>query len=273
VFGSAGGFPAQFNLSDIDGNNGFRVIGEDESYGGAGKSVSSAGDVNGDGFDDIMIGDPHSENFTGASYVVFGSMPGEAVVRIGTDIANTIHGGNFDDTLRGLAGRDTLYGHDGNDTLRAGQGSDTLIGGAGNDTLTGRTGGDFLSGGAGADTFFYDSAADSTGNVLAIDLVKGADFTSDAFDVPTGITGIDATIGSGVLRKGHFDTDMAAAADGAHLGANHAVLFAPDSGSESGKIFLLVDVNGVAGYQTGEDLVIQLSHSVHLASLGTEDFI
>ncbi len=44
-------------------------------------SVASAGDVNGDGFSDVIVGahsaDPHG-NYSGASYVVFGRPAGFA---------------------------------------------------------------------------------------------------------------------------------------------------------------------------------------------------
>jgi hypothetical protein len=75
VFGRAAGFPAQIDLATLDGTNGFRLDGkpgthDDES----GYSVASAGDVNGDGADDIIIAAPRygQDGITGASYVVFG---------------------------------------------------------------------------------------------------------------------------------------------------------------------------------------------------------
>ena len=55
--------------------------------------------------------------------------------------------------------------------------------------------------------------------------------------------------------------------------AAHAVLFKPDSGTLHGKTFLIVDVNGVAGYQAGADLVIQLVTPAHLTSIDAGDFI
>ena len=71
-------FPAQFNLADLDGSNGFVLNGID-TYDKSGTSVSGAGDVNGDGFDDLIIGafgaNPNGSG-SGQSYVVFGSDAG-----------------------------------------------------------------------------------------------------------------------------------------------------------------------------------------------------
>ena len=55
VFGKSGGFASALDLSSLNGSNGFRLDGIDADD-QSGYSVSSAGDVNGDGFDDLIIG-------------------------------------------------------------------------------------------------------------------------------------------------------------------------------------------------------------------------
>ena len=78
VFGKASGFDATMRLSDLDGSNGFRLNGV-AAYDRLGRVFSNAGDVNGDGLDDLIIGvytaDPNGRN-SGASYVVFGKSSG-----------------------------------------------------------------------------------------------------------------------------------------------------------------------------------------------------
>src|SRR4028119_2477627 len=72
-------FGPTFNLSTLDGSNGFAINGL-ATFDWSGSSVSSAGDVNGDGFDDLIIGangaSPNGISYAGQSYVVFGSNSG-----------------------------------------------------------------------------------------------------------------------------------------------------------------------------------------------------
>lgn len=65
-----GQFPAVVQLSALDGQVGFKIIGEEDSY--SSWSVSGIGDVNGDGYDDVLIGAYVAQNYAGRSYVVFG---------------------------------------------------------------------------------------------------------------------------------------------------------------------------------------------------------
>src|SRR5665648_263536 len=65
-------FPAVFNLTMLDGQNGFSIPGI--AAGGAlGSSVSTAGDVNGDGLTDLIVGASYVASYQGASYVLFGN--------------------------------------------------------------------------------------------------------------------------------------------------------------------------------------------------------
>ena len=79
VFGSDSGLPSSLNLSSLDGSNGFVINGVNEDD-ASGISVSAAGDVNGDGIDDLIIGarnaDPNDNSNAGGAYVVFGSDTG-----------------------------------------------------------------------------------------------------------------------------------------------------------------------------------------------------
>jgi hypothetical protein len=66
-------FGRTFNLADLNGDNGFH-INLPSSY--RGNSVGRAGDINGDGIDDVIVGAadaaPNGNNSSGASYIIFG---------------------------------------------------------------------------------------------------------------------------------------------------------------------------------------------------------
>ncbi len=64
--------------------------------------MASAGDVNGDGYDDLIIGAPGADangSWTGANYVVFGGAFGATVTTTGTAAAEMLIGGTGDDVL------------------------------------------------------------------------------------------------------------------------------------------------------------------------------
>jgi hypothetical protein len=75
VFGRGSGFPAALDLGALDGTDGFALHGTD-THDYAGRSVSEAGDVNGDGIGDLIVGarggDPADRNIAGEIYVLFG---------------------------------------------------------------------------------------------------------------------------------------------------------------------------------------------------------
>ncbi|MEZ5405048.1 MAG: hypothetical protein R3F23_02385 [Verrucomicrobiia bacterium] len=79
IFGSRDEFPTIFEISSINGNNGF-VLNGINAGDRAGTSVSGAGDVNGDGIDDLLIGarlaGPNGKNTAGQCYVIFGKTTG-----------------------------------------------------------------------------------------------------------------------------------------------------------------------------------------------------
>lgn len=77
VFGDRRGLGSTFNLSRVNGRNGFAIGGI--TAGGSGFFIGSAGDVNGDELDDLMIGaiaaSPNGQ-FSGQSYIIFGKRGG-----------------------------------------------------------------------------------------------------------------------------------------------------------------------------------------------------
>lgn len=74
VFGRATGFSSLLQLATLDGRNGFSINGESTND-RLGASVHGAGDINGDGIDDVLIGAPRADpngSDSGRSYVIFG---------------------------------------------------------------------------------------------------------------------------------------------------------------------------------------------------------
>ncbi len=146
-------YPANIDLSTLNGTNGFKLSGV------------AAGDVNGDGFDDVIVG-AHNADPNGASYVVFGKASGFA-----SDIDLSSLDGATGFRLIGAA----AYDQSGFSVASAG---DVIAGRGGNDTIIGTGGRDVMTGGAGGDTFAFELLSDSVtggGRDVIKDFVAGTD--------------------------------------------------------------------------------------------------
>jgi Ca2+-binding RTX toxin-like protein len=218
MFGQARGFGSIINVSALDGDNGFRLDGF-APRGFSGGSVASAGDINNDGFDDIIIGASRADSNgtdSGSSYVIFGHRALASVTRIGTDIAQAINGGRGDDRISALGGddkligwegQDTMAGGDGNDTLNGGSGSDRMAGGAGDDVFIVSLGQDVAIGNLGFDRLDFSQLPGRAG--ICVDLAANTailpstigSLVFSSIEWLTGDSGADSFIGNGAANR------------------------------------------------------------------------
>ncbi len=189
-------WPASINLSSL-GSSGITICGAGVNE-ASGRIVTAAGDVNGDGFDDMLFqSDGFNQQLRGIGYLVFGatSLPSTidlanpaaaGITMIGADTgdasgraisrAGDVNGDGFADLLVGATNGDGTFdsqsncgetyviyggnsftnsvsflGTSGDDFLFGSNGSHSMIGGNGNDVLLGNGGTDVLYGGDGTD--------------------------------------------------------------------------------------------------------------------------
>lgn len=154
-----------------------------------------------------------------------------------------------------------LTGNSNPNVLSGGDGADTLIGGFGKDTLS-----------PGNDTHVDHIRADSPNHSSDTlrDLVKNFDANEDKFDLVVSV--VDVQTVSGSLSEGSFNQNLASILDGI-LVAGSAVVLDPNGGNlnQAGMVYLIVDGNGVAGYQPGGDYVFQLQN--HTGTIDPGDFV
>ncbi len=169
-------------------------------FDGSGSSVSSAGDINDDGFDDLLVGAPNADpngqsSRSGSSYVIFGrsdfgggnviaGTPGNDNL-MGTSAAEIFEAGAGDDSMIGPGGADVFHGDAGNDNIRVSDLSFGLVdGGSGNDALH-LAGSDlnldlanFDGKISGIETICIYGKGDNTLTLTAVDLLNLSDTTN-----------------------------------------------------------------------------------------------
>ena len=162
IFGKSGSFSAEMDIAKLNGSNGFRLDGA-SSGDQSGRSVSTAGDINGDGYDDLLVGapyaDPDGRSNAGTTYVIFGKKSGYTASKdldsltdkegfaiegidkddwagFSADRAGDVNGDGYDDIIIGAPGANSKKGE-----------SYVLFGGdfTGDSTVTGASADDSVS--------------------------------------------------------------------------------------------------------------------------------
>ncbi|MBX9605376.1 MAG: hypothetical protein K2Y51_04085 [Gammaproteobacteria bacterium] len=199
VFGTGADLGPSVNLAGLDGSNGLHITDTSGSLAlDTPDALSYAGDVNGDGYDDVLLG-ASGLSANGGAYLLFGGAggfgdtfdlatldglrglrfegdPTATGTGVAVSAAGDVNGDDYADILIGgatlangsnatylfygdnLSGAVTHAGSSGNDTLIGSAGADIMNGGQGSDFLDGGAGSDMLLGGGGADVLVYDSS-------------------------------------------------------------------------------------------------------------------
>ena len=233
VFGGKNlGSGGTFNLSDLNGTNGFLINGI--AAGDAFGSVSNAGDINNDGIDDLIIeasdADPNGKNSAGQSYVVFG---GKNLGSGGSFNLSDLNGTNGF-IVNGIAAGDALnVGSNAGDINN--DGIDDLIIGAPNASPNGKNS-------AGQSYVVFGGKNLGSGGTLNLSDLNGTNgFLING--IPAGYY-----LGSSVSNAGDINND----------GIDDLIIGAPDAGQSyvvfgvknlgSGGILNLSDLNGTNGF-------------------------
>ena len=217
--------------------DGFLIQGDtQESWFGA--SVSGAGDVNGDGFDDLIVGASQGDNLgeeAGEAYVIYGG------AHFGEIIA---HG----QTLAAAASMPSLLGEAGDDRLLAHADTEVLYGGAGDDTLVlADTSFRRIDGGSGADTLELEAG-------LTLDLT--------AATVQSKIRGVEA-VSLGTSATVTLDLETVYALTRTHDNAGAL--------TEKGDLLFRLEGSGMVVLSDTADWVLQQADAEGEADLYVQD--
>jgi Ca2+-binding RTX toxin-like protein len=234
IYGTREPFSDTFSLDDLDGTNGFSIVGSN-SGDEFGFSFDTAGDFNGDGVVDVVVGAPRVDidgvEDAGFAFVLFGGsdlypaqisaddLDDYAGLMIEGDTADGKVGrsvaGNVDINQDGVS--DIIVGSTGDpkevyviygspqegSSIRGTSGDDIMAGGSGSDTIRGASGNDSLDGAGNDDLLVGDQGNDTL-------LGRGGD------DTLIGGSGEDSLYGyrGNDLLQGYADDDVIVGDDG-----------------------------------------------------------
>jgi hypothetical protein len=241
VFGRSSGFAAVIGLSSLNGSTGFRLDGVNEGD-TSGRSVSTAGDVNGDGIDDLLIGAPgadFSRSESGSTYVVFGRSSGFASV-IGLSTLNGSTGFRLD----GVSGSNFVGDESGFSVSAAGDVNDDGI----DDLLIGAPGADPSGSSSGSSYVVFGRSSGFTPVIGLSSLDGSTGFRLDGVNTVDAagwsVSGAGDVNGDGVddLLIGAFGTDS----NGSNSGSSY-VVFGRRSGFQA--VIDLTSLDGATGFR------------------------
>ncbi len=179
--GAVGAWAQAVDIGDADAS----FLGENYND-RAGHGLSYAGDVNGDGYDDLLIGAPFNDeagNSFGQAYLILGDPAGWALDTDLGDADASFHGeANSDNAGEAVAGAGDVDGDGHDDLLIAAPSADVAYGAQGKVYLvTGRASGwqDDRDLGSYADASFYGEA---DGDYAGISLDSAGDVDGDGYD-------------------------------------------------------------------------------------------
>ena len=227
IFGATGIATSSVDVNNLNGSNGFTVRGVNSSD-KIGIVVSSAGDINNDGINDVLIGS------SGKAIVIFGSTAGFAALYTTNDIngvngiifENTLLGGNFGQSLSNLSDVN-------------GDGIDDVIIGASN-----RLGNAYV---------FYGSATIGNTDAASLNGING--FKIEGFSQSSSGNGLNVSNAGDINNDGIEDLILGYPnyEEGGERSAGRiAVIFGSNTGFSS--LFSLSSLNGTNGFIINDDI-------------------
>lgn len=215
IFGKIGGLDANLDHLTLDGTDGFRLDGT-SGFSSAGTSVSGIGDINADGFDDLIVGASSADegaNDAGSAYIIYGKADFSA--NSGVIALNALGANGFiltgesanDDAGKSVSGLGDING-DGFDDFAIGayRADPNLLSRAGSTYIIYGKAGGFA---ASASLSTISSAAGfrvdgvSASDYSSFDVSTAGDFNNDGFDdFIIGAYGADSFKGASYLIYG-----------------------------------------------------------------------